>query len=68
MKAPLVTEAQRAYGLSRDQYNAGAIDFQQMLSTQDTLLSTQDSHAQTRLESLSAAIDLYKALGGGWNP
>ncbi|USO08642.1 MAG: efflux transporter outer membrane subunit [Rhodospirillales bacterium] len=63
-----VTDAQRAYGLSRDQYNAGAIDFQQMLSTQDTLLSTQDSHAQTRLESLSAAIDLYKALGGGWNP
>ena len=61
-----LTEARKAYDLSRQQYEAGAIDFQSVLSTQDALLSAQDSYAQTKLEGLSAAINLYKALGGGW--
>lgn len=62
-----LTEARKAYDLSRQQYDAGAIDFQTLLDTQNALLNAQDGYAQTRLERLSAAIDLYKALGGGWN-
>lgn len=58
--------SRKAYDLSRQQYDAGAIDFQRLLDTQDALLSAQDSYAQTKLEALSAAVDLYKALGGGW--
>jgi NodT family efflux transporter outer membrane factor (OMF) lipoprotein len=61
-----LTEARKAYSLSRQQYEAGAIDFQSVLTTQDALLSAQDSYAQTKLEALSASISLYKALGGGW--
>lgn len=61
-----LSEARKAYSLSRQQYEAGAIDFQSVLTTQDALLSAQDSYAQTRLEALLASIDLYKALGGGW--
>lgn len=60
-------QSRKAYDLSRQQYDAGAIDFQRLLDTQDALLSAQDSYAQTKLEALSAAVDLYKSLGGGWN-
>jgi NodT family efflux transporter outer membrane factor (OMF) lipoprotein len=59
-------EAQKSYELSRQLYNAGSIDFQTLLDTQNNLLSAQDSYASIRLEMLSAAIDLYMALGGGW--
>lgn len=62
-----LAEARKAYDLSRQQYDAGAIDFQRLLDTQDALLSAQDGYAQTRLEALNASVDLYKALGGGWN-
>jgi len=65
--ATSLAEARKAYELSRQQFDAGAIDFQTLLDTQNGLLSAQDGYAQTRLERLSAAIDLYKALGGGWN-
>lgn len=64
--ATALAEARRAYDLSRQQYDAGAIDFQTLLDTQNALLNAQDGYAQTRLERLAAAIDLYKALGGGW--
>lgn len=64
--AVALKEARTSYDLSRQQFDAGAIDFQRLLDTQTTLLQAQDSFAQTRLERLSAAIDLYKALGGGW--
>jgi NodT family efflux transporter outer membrane factor (OMF) lipoprotein len=60
-------EARKAYGLSRDLYEAGAVDFQTMLDAERTKLSAEDSHASVRLELLSAAVDLYKALGGGWS-
>jgi multidrug efflux system outer membrane protein len=64
--ATAMEEARKAYSLSRDLYEAGAIDFQTMLDAERTKLSAEDSHASVRLELLSAAVDLYKALGGGW--
>lgn len=64
--AAAMKESRTAYNLSRQRYEAGAIDFRTVLDTQDSLLSAEDSHAQAKLARLSAAIDLYKALGGGW--
>ncbi len=65
--ATAMQEARKAYSLSRDLYDAGAIDYQTMLDAERTLLSAEDSHASVRLEMLNAAVDLYKALGGGWS-
>lgn len=59
-------EARKAYDLSKNRYDAGVIDFQTLLDTQSALLSAEDSHAQAQLSRLLAAVDLYKALGGGW--
>lgn len=66
--AEAMQEARRAYNLSRDLYEAGAVDFQTMLDAERTVINAEDSHASVRLEVLNAAIDLYKAVGGGWKP
>ncbi len=60
-------ESRKAYTYARQQYDAGVIDFQALLDTQNTLLSAEDSHAQARNERLQASIDLFMALGGGWS-
>ena len=59
-------QARKAYRLSKIRYDQGAIDFQTLIDTQNTQLSAEDSYSQARLARLTAAIDLYKALGGGW--
>lgn len=59
--------SRKSYGMSRDLYKAGSVDYQTLLDAQRTLLSAEDSYASVKLEALSAAVTLYKALGGGWN-
>lgn len=59
-------QAQKAYQLSKKRYDAGSIDFQTLLDTQNSQLSAEDSFSQARLARLAAAINLFKALGGGW--
>ncbi|HTT08962.1 MAG TPA: efflux transporter outer membrane subunit [Gammaproteobacteria bacterium] len=58
--------ARDAYQISRDRYLAGAIDFLTLLNTQTTQLQAEDALAQARLDQFAASVDLYKALGGGW--
>jgi NodT family efflux transporter outer membrane factor (OMF) lipoprotein len=58
--------AGNAATLARQRYQSGLIDFQTVLDTQRTLLSTQDSLASADAERVSTFIRLYKALGGGW--
>lgn len=48
------------------QYRTGLIDFQALLDAQRSLLSSQDAAASARAARASATIQLYKALGGGW--
>ncbi len=58
--------AQRAALLARQRYASGLIDFQVVLETQRTALSTQDSLASTAADLNADHVRLYKALGGGW--
>lgn len=60
--------ANDAVMLSRAQYEAGLIDFQTVLDTERSQLLVEESLASTRAETVSAVIQLYKALGGGWSP
>ena len=52
--------------LAQQRYASGLIDFQVVLETQRTLLSTQDSVAGTYASVATDHVRLYKALGGGW--
>lgn len=58
--------ASQAALLAQNRYASGLIDFQIVLQTQRTLLSTQDSLATTQTDISADHVRLYKALGGGW--
>ncbi len=64
--ATAMAEARKAYRISRQRYDAGAIDFQTLLDTQRAQLTSEDNHSQAKLSRLLAAVDLFMALGGGW--
>ena len=53
--------------LAQQRYSSGLIDFQTVLQTQRTLLTTQDSVASCMTDISADHVRLYKALGGGWN-
>lgn len=59
-------ESRKAYDLSEESYKAGAIDFSSLLDAQRTWLSARDTLAQARLAQYTAAVNLFIALGGGW--
>jgi len=58
--------ANNAVTYARAQYRAGLLDYSTFLDSQRTLLSAQDASAIARAARASATIQLYKALGGGW--
>ena len=58
--------AQQATQLARDQYQAGLVDFSDVLDAQRSLLSFEDELAQSDGAVTSNLVRLYKALGGGW--
>lgn len=68
LQGQILAEAQRSLRLAELRYREGADDLLTVLDAQRTLFSAQDSLAQLRLSRLTSAVDLYKALGGGWRP
>jgi multidrug efflux system outer membrane protein len=58
--------ASNAALMARQRYDSGLADFQVVLETQRSLLSTQDSVASANADVSSDHVRLYKALGGGW--
>jgi outer membrane protein TolC len=60
--------ASNAATLARQRYGSGLVDFQTVLDTQRTQLSTQDSVASVGADLAADHVRLYKALGGGWLP
>lgn len=59
--------ARDAYRLAELRFRAGTIDFLTVLDTQRSIISADDSVVQAQLSQLAALVDLYKALGGGWD-
>jgi NodT family efflux transporter outer membrane factor (OMF) lipoprotein len=54
--------------LARQRYASGLVDFQVVLETQRSQLSTQDSVAGALADVSADHVRLFKALGGGWTP
>ena len=53
--------------LSRSQYRAGLTDFTTLNTAETSLLSARNGLSQARSDKATALIQLYLALGGGWN-
>jgi len=58
--------ARQAVKLAQNKYEAGIIDFNEVLDAQRSLLSFEDQLAQSEGTVTTNLITLYKALGGGW--
>lgn len=57
---------QRHYDLLNQQTRAGLVNSLQVLQAQLALLSLQDQQQQLYSQTLTATVQLYKALGGGY--
>jgi NodT family efflux transporter outer membrane factor (OMF) lipoprotein len=54
--------------LARTQYRSGLTDFQTLLEAERSLVSARDGLATSRGDEALAIVQLYRALGGGWDP
>ncbi len=61
-----VAASERALDLARTRYAAGVSDFLNTLDAQRTLLSAEQSAASSTASVSTNLVQLYKALGGGW--
>jgi NodT family efflux transporter outer membrane factor (OMF) lipoprotein len=65
--AQAVTSAKESVEISHEQYKQGLIDFLQVLDTQRQMLLAEDELAQSEAAISSDLVQLYRALGGGWD-
>jgi outer membrane protein, multidrug efflux system len=61
-----VAKARRAYEITEIQLHAGTVNVLTVLNTQTTLFSSEDALVQVRFAHLQALVQLFNALGGGW--
>jgi multidrug efflux system outer membrane protein len=61
-----VTSAARAVTVSRSQYDHGITDYLQVIVAESAHLDLRLQDAQIREQRLDSAVQLVKAIGGGW--
>jgi outer membrane protein TolC len=61
-----VDHAQKALDLARARYNDGVADFTTVLTSAQTVLQAQQQFMQATASVSADLVQLYKALGGGW--
>lgn len=61
-----VAAALESLRITQNQYLAGTVDYLSVATAQSTALSAQRSALDIQQRQYTAAIDLIKALGGGW--
>ncbi len=61
-----VSSLSEAVKVSTQRYIAGKASYYEVLEAQQQLFPAENALAQTRLSELLVVVQLYKALGGGW--
>jgi NodT family efflux transporter outer membrane factor (OMF) lipoprotein len=62
-----VAMARRAYEFAQRQMSAGTVNILTVLNTENALFTAQDQLVQVNYLHLQALVNLFTALGGGWN-
>ena len=65
-QAASVKDAEEAVKIAVAQYKAGIVDFTRVTQLEQALVTQQDTLAQAQGEIVTGLIQVYKALGGGW--
>ncbi len=69
MQQELLTQSAReASELASTRYNRGLTSYLEVLTNQTNYFSSELGLAQAHLAELDALVQLYRALGGGWEP
>lgn len=66
-QAEAVAAAEQSLALELDRYKAGTDSYLNVITTQTILLTDQQNAVTILQRRMSAAVDLVKAVGGGWN-
>jgi outer membrane protein TolC len=61
-----VKAAQEAERVSNEQYLGGKDAYNQLFTIQTLVLTQQDALATAQGQSAQSVVELYRALGGGW--
>ncbi|KQZ76637.1 transporter [Sphingopyxis sp. Root214] len=64
--AEALRRTQIAFDIAKQRYAAGAASFLDLLSAQGDLLAARSAQASAQQQLSSRRVDLFKALGGGW--
>jgi outer membrane protein, multidrug efflux system len=67
-QAAVVEAEEVRYRLARLRYENGVASYLDLLDAQRSLFTAQQSLVQARLAGLQNQVQLYRSLGGGWNP
>ena len=59
-------DAEKAVDIVLMQYRAGTVDFTRVTQLEQFLVQQQDVLTQARGEIATGLVQVYKALGGGW--
>ncbi len=59
--------ASKAYSLTEARYYDGYTNYLELLNQQDNLFNAQFNESATQTQQNIAVVNLFKALGGGWN-
>ena len=59
-------QAREAERVAQVKYREGEIDFNRLFTVQQLLLNQQERLANARGNAAQSLVDLYRALGGGW--
>lgn len=65
-QAKAVVLAQESVALTTNQYNAGTVSYMNVMTAQTAALTNEKIAVDLQGQRLNAAIQLIKALGGGW--
>lgn len=63
-----VVASRSAARLSRARYDAGTVDYLEVLDSERSLFTAELEESAARQAVLAALVGLYEALGGGWEP
>lgn len=67
-QATQVSNAENAAFLSNARYRGGVAGYLEVLETERTSLAAKLNLAEAQFNELNASVQLYRALGGGWQP
>ena len=66
-QAAAAASAQEAARIARIRFEAGASDFSVVLDAEREVLGNEDALMQSQTATATALVNVYRALGGGWN-